>query len=700
MAVKGSRSTCNFSFKVMIQLGKMSVDKMPMLVTPVSDYDMLISMDDLIKPGAVIDCQKKRIYFSKFKVRVTWDGKSRDSRSAMTKPQEVPDLLAMFPKVFVKEVPEKLPPVHKIMHRTSLIDSTKLLQTPAFKEPQALMTKYKAWTNKQMNAGMLHSTSLPGGASMFLPDKPDGRIPHMVDLRFRNDNTKAHHTQIPEHTIILNAVARGRFPSKIDLSDAYYQTSVHQDDVKYNAIKTSFRGFTSQVMMQGDIQARGTFVRSKEDLLHDELGKNIWVCIDDIFVFSDTFEEHVKKATNTCSKLQNAGYYANPNKSVFFPIKHNILGHLINDHGIPHPPEKIWTIMDWIRPESQKELQQFHGMSNYVSQFIPHIATITAALTELSGNVEWLWTDLKEAAFEDVKRAADKHKVLRPKDYNKPDMIWLFTAVSPTGTGAWMGQGPTRDAASPAAFHSRKLTPAQSNYPMHQQKLHGIIEAMEAVAPHLLHRQFRLITDHERLSELMTQKNLHGRQQRWLTHITSFDFKIEYEPGVKNFLADYLSRIHEGTTGPLDISPQDPTMDYDSLVLPDHNQPLQINTSYSFSTDFSIALDHAMYHAGEAQTSPILTSSDSVFSCRPEYLMDEITSNAVTRSQKHKASAFSSATSNPVSDDSRISIGNSWSDQRTLPITGEMEGRHAEMSCMSWTDDQWEIHIKEKQSRG
>jgi len=102
MAVKGSRSTSNFSGEVIIQPGKMRVDKVPMLVTPVSDYDILISMHDIIRLGAVIDCQKNRIYFSKYKVIVTCAGKSRESRSAMTKPQEVPDFLAMFPKVFVK----------------------------------------------------------------------------------------------------------------------------------------------------------------------------------------------------------------------------------------------------------------------------------------------------------------------------------------------------------------------------------------------------------------------------------------------------------------------------------------------------------------------------------------------------------------------------------------------------------------------
>jgi len=81
--------------------------------------------------------------------------------------------------------------------------------------------------------------------------------------------------------------------------------------VKYKTIKTHFGGFTSQVMMQGDMNAPGTFVRTLEELFHDELGKNIWVYIDHIFVFSDTFEKDVKYVTNACSRWQNAGYYTN-----------------------------------------------------------------------------------------------------------------------------------------------------------------------------------------------------------------------------------------------------------------------------------------------------------------------------------------------------------------------------------------------------
>jgi len=76
--------------------------------------------------------------------------------------------------------------------------------------------------------------------------------------------------------------------------------------------------------------------------------------------------------------------------------------------------------------------------------------------------------------------------------------------------------------------------------------------------------------------------------------------------------------------------------------------------------------------------------------------MDEITSNAVTRSQKCKASASSPPTSSAPSNDSRISIGNSWDDNRTLPITSEIKRRPSEMTWMSCTDDGCEIHKNNK----
>ena len=161
---------------------------------------------------------------------------------------------------------------------------------------------------------------------MFVQAKPDGRIRPLVDLRFRNQNTEADHSQIPNQQTILNAVARGKFRSKIDLSDAYFQTRVHPDDVKYNTIKTPFGSFTSEVMMQGDMNVPATFVRVMEDLFQQELGTYVWVYIDDIFVFSNTFEDNLQHVTAVCDRLKQLGFYTNPEKEDILCRKTQDLG--------------------------------------------------------------------------------------------------------------------------------------------------------------------------------------------------------------------------------------------------------------------------------------------------------------------------------------------------------------------------------------
>jgi len=80
--------------------------------------------------------------------------------------------------------------------------------------------------------------------------------------------------------------------------------------------------------------------------------------------------------------------------------------------------------------------------------------------------------------------------------------------------------------------------------------------------------------------------------------------------------------------------------------------------------------------------------------------MDEITTKAVTHCQKRKASASSLATSSAASNDTRISIGNPWGNNRTLPISSDRQRQHSEMSWRSCTDERCEIHENEKEGAG
>lgn len=95
-----------------------------------------------------------------------------------------------------------------------------------------------------------------------------------------------------------------------------------------------------------------------------------------------------------------------------------------------------------------------------------------------------------------------------------------------------------------AAFYSAKLNPAQQNYPVHEIEMLAGVETMLRHVDLLQGVKFKWVTDHKGLIHLLNQKNLSGRQARWMEKIAIFPFKVLYIPGAENVLADALSRIY------------------------------------------------------------------------------------------------------------------------------------------------------------
>ena len=94
----------------------------------------------------------------------------------------------------------------------------------------------------------------------------------------------------------------------------------------------------------------------------------------------------------------------------------------------------------------------------------------------------------------------------------------------------------------PVAYESRKLSPAEQNYPVHEKELLAIVHAIKLWRTYLEGQKFTVITDHASLEYIKTQANLSRRQARWLEVLQSNDFEVRYRPGKTNVVADALSR--------------------------------------------------------------------------------------------------------------------------------------------------------------
>ena len=96
----------------------------------------------------------------------------------------------------------------------------------------------------------------------------------------------------------------------------------------------------------------------------------------------------------------------------------------------------------------------------------------------------------------------------------------------------------------PVAFYSRRMTPAECNYKIHDKELLAIIVAFEEWRRYLISTPdpIRVITDHKNLEYFTTTKALNRRQARWSEKLAEYNFQISYRPGTQGGKPDALTR--------------------------------------------------------------------------------------------------------------------------------------------------------------
>ena len=139
-----------------------------------------------------------------------------------------------------------------------------------------------------------------------------------------------------------------------------------------------------------------------------------------------------------------------------------------------------------------------------------------------------------------MKQACMTAPVLDFTDYTKPFL--LETDMSKDGLGAVLSQKQAERQYHLVAYGSRALTPHKKNY--HLTKLE-FLELKWVVTEHfkeyLLYLPFLVKTDNNPLTYIMTTPNLDATSHQWVGALAQFNFKLEYQKGCDNTVADVLS---------------------------------------------------------------------------------------------------------------------------------------------------------------
>jgi RNase H-like domain found in reverse transcriptase len=107
------------------------------------------------------------------------------------------------------------------------------------------------------------------------------------------------------------------------------------------------------------------------------------------------------------------------------------------------------------------------------------------------------------------------------------------------------------------AFASRKLSSAETNYPVHERELLAIVYALKEWRQYLHGSRFVIKTGHHPLRYLDTQSNLSKRPMRWMETLWEYDYEIVYMQGKFNVVADALSMMNESLLTALYMGSED-----------------------------------------------------------------------------------------------------------------------------------------------
>ena len=151
----------------------------------------------------------------------------------------------------------------------------------------------------------------------ILTPKKDGKWTMCTYSRAINKITIRYRFALPQIEYFLDCISGSNYFSKIDLKIHYHQIRIKEGGEWKTAFKTNQGLHEWLVMPFGLSNAPSTFMRMMNEVFKEFIGKFIIVYLEDIFVFSQTREEHLRHFQYMMNKLQQENLLINLQKCTF-----------------------------------------------------------------------------------------------------------------------------------------------------------------------------------------------------------------------------------------------------------------------------------------------------------------------------------------------------------------------------------------------
>ena len=197
--------------------------------------------------------------------------------------------------------------------RIQLKDTHKTFATHSYSTPRKYKEAWSTLIQQHLDTGSIHPSNSPHASPAFLVPKTDNlALPHWVNnYRMLNSNTVTDAHPFPRVDDILADCAKGKIWSKMDMTNSFFQTCVHPDDVHLTTVTTPL-GLYEWLAMPMGLRNSPAIHQHMTAALRDLLGKICHIYLDDIIIWSNDVAEHTRHIALVMAALCKARLYCNP----------------------------------------------------------------------------------------------------------------------------------------------------------------------------------------------------------------------------------------------------------------------------------------------------------------------------------------------------------------------------------------------------
>lgn len=183
---------------------------------------------------------------------------------------------------------------------------------------------------------------------------------------------------------ILTFISASNYFTSLDMKSSYHQIPVRAEDQEKTAFVTTDSLYHWLRLPFGLKTAGATYNRAMFFIFKDMINKEILVYLDDILIFSKTFDQHLQTLRKVIRRLSDHRFKLNPIKCLFSLREITYLGYTINKFGFAPDPEKIKAVVEFPVPKNVKDVQAFIGLTSFYRKFIQNFSRIAKPLSLLT----------------------------------------------------------------------------------------------------------------------------------------------------------------------------------------------------------------------------------------------------------------------------------------------------------------------------